>query len=45
VPGTPASYQFTVVRTTPGVASTVHLVVTDGCGAWPTFVGGGPSAF
>ncbi len=45
VPGTPASYRFTVVRTTPGVASTVHLVVTDGCGTWPTFVGGGPNAF
>jgi hypothetical protein len=23
----------------------VPLVVTDDCGAWPTFVGGGPSAF
>ena len=45
VPGSPPSYQFTVVRTTPGAASTVHLTVTDGCGEWPTFVGGGPGAF
>jgi hypothetical protein len=26
-------------------AATVELSVTDGCGSWPTFVGGGPSAF
>jgi alpha-tubulin suppressor-like RCC1 family protein len=26
-------------------ASTVELTVTDACGAWPTLVGGGPSAF
>jgi hypothetical protein len=30
---------------TDGQASTVELVVTDGCGDWPTFVGGGPNAF
>jgi hypothetical protein len=39
------SQQFFVRRTTAGVASTVPLVVTDLCGGWPTFVGGGPSAF
>jgi uncharacterized repeat protein (TIGR01451 family) len=36
---------FLVERLTAGQASTVSLVVTDGCGAWPTFVGGGPTAF
>jgi hypothetical protein len=41
----PAQTTSTVLRTTPGQASTVDLVVTDGCGSWPTFVGGGPSAF
>jgi hypothetical protein len=36
---------FYVVRQTAGQASTVSLTVTGGRGAWPTFVGGGPSAF
>jgi hypothetical protein len=36
---------FTVVRETPGVASTVHLSVVDNSGKWETFVGGGPTAF
>jgi hypothetical protein len=44
IPGTPATYQFTMVRAAPG-ATTVSFVVHDGCGAWPTFVGGGPGAF
>ena len=35
----------TLRRVTPGVAATVEFVATDGCGAWPTFVGGGPAAF
>jgi hypothetical protein len=26
-------------------ASHVNLTVVDGCGAWPTFVGGGAGAF
>jgi hypothetical protein len=43
--GGPAQTTLTVVRTTAGLASTVELTVTDGCGVWPTFVGGGPSAF
>ena len=34
-----------VTRTTPGQAVTVPLTVVDGCGEWPTFVGGGPNAF
>lgn len=36
---------FFVWQVTPGAAATVPLVATDGCGAWPNFVGGGPSAF
>ena len=23
----------------------MELTVTDGCGEWPTFIGGGPSAY
>jgi hypothetical protein len=42
-PGT-QQVTFVVRRTAPG-PSTVPLVVVDGCGAWPTFVGGGPDAF
>jgi DNA-binding beta-propeller fold protein YncE len=38
------SQVFTVRRVTPGQASTVRFTVTDGCGSWPTFVGGGTSA-
>jgi hypothetical protein len=34
---------FYVQRQTAGQASTVQLVVMDGCGAWPTFVGAGPA--
>jgi hypothetical protein len=29
----------------PSKATTVTFVVTDACGEWPTFVGGGPGAF
>jgi parallel beta-helix repeat protein len=36
---------FIVRRLTPGQATTVPFTVSDDCGAWPTFVGGGPSAF
>lgn len=39
------SLTFTVVRQSPGAAVTVPFSVTDDCGAWTTFVGGGPSAF
>ncbi|HEY7060585.1 MAG TPA: kelch repeat-containing protein [Chloroflexota bacterium] len=45
LPSHPASLTLTVHRVTAGQATTVELTVTDGCGAWPTFVGGGPSAF
>jgi hypothetical protein len=43
--GQPASVVLTVRRVTAGQAATVELVATDGCGEWPTFVGGGPGAF
>ena len=43
-PGTTQA-TFYVARLTAGQTSTVSLVATDGCGDWPTFVGGGPSAF
>jgi len=37
---------FTIERVVPqGGATVAPLVVTDGCGARPTFVGGGPDAF
>lgn len=40
-----AQLTFFVNRVNAGQASTVSLLVTDGCGEWPTFVGGGPGAF
>jgi hypothetical protein len=43
--GHPPSIQLTVRRPASGQAATVELTVTDGCGTWPTFVGGGPTAF
>jgi hypothetical protein len=43
--GTPTSGTFFVRRATPGQATTAPLTVVDSCGEWPTFVGGGPSAF
>ena len=36
---------FTVRRVEAGSGATVQLVAVDSCGAWPTFVGGGPGAF
>jgi len=36
---------FTVRRQTPGQPTHVNLTVVDGCGTWPTFVGGGATAF
>ena len=42
--GTP-TYTFSIRRVTAGQAANVPFTVTDACGEWPTFVGGGPSAF
>ncbi|MCC7369138.1 MAG: hypothetical protein IT306_11985 [Chloroflexi bacterium] len=39
-----AEVKFYIRRTAPG-AVTVPITVTDGCGEWSTFVGGGASAF
>jgi len=36
---------LSVSRGAPGQATTVQLTVTDACGNWPTFVGGGAGAF
>jgi hypothetical protein len=41
----PTTLTFWVRRTTAGRATTEQLVVADGCGDWPTLVGGGPNAF
>jgi hypothetical protein len=35
---------FTVERATPGQPTTIPFTVLDGCGEWPTFVGGGANA-
>lgn len=43
-PGT-TTYTFFVRRATPGEATALALTVQDACGAWPSFVGGGPGAF
>jgi hypothetical protein len=47
LPSPSQSLTFTVARQLGGasVPVTVSFAVTDDCGAWPTFVGGGPSAF
>jgi hypothetical protein len=45
IPPGHAQTSFTVIRLTAGQAATATFTVTDGCGAWPTFVGGGPNAF
>jgi hypothetical protein len=41
----PATIALTVRRVQAGGPSTVELVVLDGCGEWPTFIGGGATAF
>jgi hypothetical protein len=45
LPATTQQVQFIVRQRTPGESLMVPLVVVDLCGDWPTFVGGGPSAF
>jgi hypothetical protein len=39
------SASFTITRTPSAQSGTVRLTITDGCGDWPTFVGGGPRAW
>jgi uncharacterized repeat protein (TIGR01451 family) len=44
-PGSTQTLTFTVHRAQAGQATQVPIVVVDGCGEWPSFVGGGPAAF
>lgn len=44
IAGGPTSTTFFVRRQQAGATHLPFLVI-DGCGAWPTFVGGGPNAF
>jgi hypothetical protein len=43
-PTTGASQTFTIRHAASG-ATTVPFTIVDSCGSWPTFVGGGASAF
>jgi hypothetical protein len=45
LPDQPQQLIFFVRRANAGAATTVPVIVVDGCGLWPTVVGGGPSAF
>jgi hypothetical protein len=40
----PPTLSLTVQRLNAGQPTTVGLIVTDGCGDWPTFIGAGPGA-
>jgi hypothetical protein len=44
-PAGQGTLQFTITAGNRAASTTVHLTVTDGCGPWPTFVGGGGGAF
>ncbi|MFN8633021.1 MAG: right-handed parallel beta-helix repeat-containing protein [Chloroflexota bacterium] len=44
-PANTGQVTFYVRRATAGSAATVQVIVTDGCGPWRSFVGGGPAAF
>jgi hypothetical protein len=45
LPARPASVALMVRRVQGGAPSTVEFVVLDGCGEWPTLIGGGVGAF
>ena len=45
LPASTRQVTLVVSRVQVGMATTAGLVVTDARGAWPTFVGGGPTAF
>ena len=45
IPNGATQASFTIQWVQGGVGATVPLVVEDDCGDWPTFAGGGPSAF
>jgi hypothetical protein len=44
LPSGTQSTTFFVRRQVVGVATTVPMTVNDGCGSWPSFVGGGTAA-
>jgi hypothetical protein len=44
-PNSSTTVQFVVWSPNRTLATTVYFVVTDGCGAWTTFVGGGAGSF
>jgi VCBS repeat-containing protein len=44
LPANTFAFDFTVERIKTGEATTVPFTVVDGCGEWPTFVGGGTGA-
>lgn len=45
VPPAAQQYSFEVRRVTSGQPTMVHFTARDACGDWPSFIGGGPSAF
>jgi hypothetical protein len=45
LPERPSTVTFLVQRATAGQSTTLPFTVVDDCGAWTTFVGGGPTAF
>jgi hypothetical protein len=45
IPNQPSSVVITVQKLQAGQPAAVRLMVHDGCGDWPTFVGGGANAF
>jgi hypothetical protein len=44
-PANQTTVQFTVTAPNRAASTTAHFTVTDGCGPWPTFVGGGAGSF
>ncbi|MCC6177143.1 MAG: hypothetical protein IT305_17700 [Chloroflexi bacterium] len=44
LPSGTSAFTFHVRRTTNTGGATVHMVIVDACGDWPTFVGGGANA-
>jgi hypothetical protein len=45
LPSNTSQLTLFVKQQSPDLAATVPMIVTDGCGPWQTFVGGGPTAF
>lgn len=45
LPAGTQQFVFLIRESVPGAGATVHFRVTDACGQWVTFAGGGPAAF